>query len=112
MGIEERFATLVQEFAAEPDVDVPAESSPRRFGSDALKVNGSIFAMAIRGRLVVKLPRERVNALIGDGTGAPFENGNGHPMKEWLTLVDDDQQTWLTLTREAMNFVRSRSPRR
>ena len=108
MEIQERFATLVQEFAAEPDVEVPAETTRRMFGSDALKVNGSIFAMVTGGRLVLKLPRDRVDALVGNGTGAPFESGRGRPMKEWLTVLDDDDKTWLTLTREALNFVRSK----
>ncbi|MDQ3642516.1 MAG: TfoX/Sxy family protein [Actinomycetota bacterium] len=110
MEAEERFATLVEKVAAEPDVEVPGESSRRRFGSDALKVNGSIFAMLTGGRLVVKLPRDRVDALVGNGTGAPFDSGKGRPMKEWLTVVDDDDETWLTLTREALNFVRSKRP--
>ena len=108
METEERFAALVQELAAQPDVEAPGESSRRRFGSDALKVNGSIFAMVTGGRLVVKLPRDRVDALIGDGTGAPFDNGKGRPMKEWLTVVDEDDQTWVALSREALDFVRSK----
>ena len=108
MEAEERFAALVQKFATEPDVEVPGSSNRRRFGSDALKVNGSIFAMVTGGRLVVKLPRDRVDAVVGAGDGAPFDNGRGRPMKEWLTVVDDDDETWLTLTREALHFVRSK----
>lgn len=111
METEERFAALVDEFGAYPDVEVPGESKRRQFGSDALKVNGSIFAMVTGGRLVVKLPRERVEALIGSGTGAPFDAGKGRPMKEWLAVSDGDEDAWLTLTREALNFVRSRSRR-
>ena len=45
--VEEHLAALVEEFAGCPDVDVPDASSRRRFGSDALKVNGSIFAMVV-----------------------------------------------------------------
>jgi TfoX/Sxy family transcriptional regulator of competence genes len=109
--IEERFAALVETFAGFPDVQVPGESGRRTFGSDALKVNGSIFAMLTGGRLVVKLPRHRVDALIGSGIGAPFDAGKGRPMKDWLTVTDDDDETWVTLAREAMDFVRGR-PRR
>ena len=107
METVERFAALVGEFAAQPDVEAPGDSNRRRFGADALKVNGSIFAMVVGGRLVVKLPRERVDALIGDGTGAPFASGKGRPMKEWLTVVDEDLHRWLALSREALDFVRS-----
>ena len=56
METEERCAALVDEFGALPDVEVPGESRRRTFDSDALKVNGSIFAMVTGGRLVVKLP--------------------------------------------------------
>ncbi|MDP8936289.1 MAG: TfoX/Sxy family protein [Actinomycetota bacterium] len=105
MEIEERFAALVQEFGAYPDVEPPGGSNRRRFGSDALKVNGSIFAMVTGGRLVVKLPRDRVEALIANGTGSPFDSGKGRPMKEWVTVADDDE-AWRALTGEALAFVR------
>lgn len=108
METAERFAALAQELAAQPDVEAPGDSSRRRFGSDALKVDGSIFAMVTGGQLVVKLPRHRVDALIGDGTGAPFDSGKGRPMKEWLTVVDEDDETRLALSREALDFVRSK----
>ena len=111
METEERFAALVEEFAAFPDVEVPAEASRRTFGSDALKVHGSIFAMVSGGHLVVKLPRPRVDTLIADGTGAPFDAGKGRPMKEWLTVVAEDDETWRALTGEALTFVRSKSRR-
>ncbi|MEA2686899.1 MAG: hypothetical protein QOE93_2094 [Actinomycetota bacterium] len=108
MAIEERFAALAREFAAFPDVDVPDASSPRTFGSGALKVNGSIFAMVSGDHLVLKLPRDRVAALIGKGTGAPFDGGTDRPMKEWLTVIADEG-TWVALAHEALDFVRSKS---
>ncbi len=95
MTTEERFAALVRELTGSPGVETPGGSSRRTFGSDALKVDGSIFATVTGGRLVVKLPRNRVEALIDDGTGAPFDGGKGRPMKEWLTVTDDDEVTWL-----------------
>jgi hypothetical protein len=116
MQADERFEALVEEFAGVPDVEVPGVGEPggssgRRFGSDALRVGGSIFAMVTGGRLVVKLPRDRVQALIGSGTGAPFDSGKGRPMKEWVAVVEEDGATWLALAREALDFVRSKSPR-
>lgn len=110
--VEEHLAALVEEFAGYPDVEVPGASSRRRFGSDALKVNGSIFAMVVGGQLVVKLPRERVDALIVDGTGASFEAREGRPMKEWVRVVVEDQRTWITLAHEALVFGRSQPRRR
>ena len=108
---EERFAVLVDAFTHEPGVTAPYESGGRGFGSSALKVNGSIFAMLTRGRLVVKLPRDRVQASIQAGTGAPFDTGKGTPMKEWLTVLADDEETWLAHAREALAFVGHRSRR-
>lgn len=111
MTAEGRFAALVETLLWEPGVTPPDAARGRRFGSDALKVNGSIFAMLTRGHLVVKLPRERVAALIAEGAGEPFDAGKGTPMKEWLTVLGDDEETWQTLAREALTFVRARSTR-
>ena len=108
MGPEERFSALVDRFRDTPGVSMPDPAGRRAFGSSALKVNGSIFAMLTGGRLVVKLPQDRVQALIEDGTGAPFDSGKGRPMKEWLTVVVDDDETWHELAREAFGFVGSR----
>ena len=104
---EERFRALVDKFAASPGVSVPGEPGRRGFGSSALKVNGSIFAMISDGKLVLKLPRDRVDTLIGTGAGTPFDAGKGRPMKEWLTVTGDDEESWLALAREALDFVGS-----
>lgn len=70
-----------------------------------LKVDGKIFAMLVRGELVVKLPRERVDALAGSGRGRRFDpRGDGRLMKEWLVL-EGPEPSWLDLTREAYRFV-------
>jgi hypothetical protein len=107
MLFEERFNALVEEFAASPGVTVPGEPGRRGFGSSALKVNGSIFAMISGGKLVVKLPHHRVATLMSSGVGTPFDAGKGHPMKEWLTVTADDMDSWLALAREALDFVGS-----
>lgn len=106
---EERFEALVDAFAHEPGVTLPDGSGGRGFASGALKAKGSIFAMLTRGHLVVKLPRDRVSSLIQDGTGGPFDAGKGTPMKEWLTVLSDDEGTWHTLAREALTFVGRRA---
>jgi hypothetical protein len=45
--------------------------------------------MPVRGRFVVKLPAERVTALVEDGHGARFDANKGTPMREWLSLDPD-----------------------
>jgi TfoX/Sxy family transcriptional regulator of competence genes len=80
-------------------------SGRRGFGSDALLVDGRIFAMVTRGSLVLKLPRDQVAALVAEGVGAPFDAGKGRPMKEWVALDERSEGRWLSLAREAAAFV-------
>jgi hypothetical protein len=97
-----RYAALVEAFLGDRDV----EQSGRGFGSDALKVRGKIFAMLAGERLVVKLPRQRVDALVASGDGERFDpRRDGRLMKEWLALAPTSQIDWLTLAREARAFV-------
>ncbi len=101
---EERFESLVEALLGYAGVTPPSPSG-REFGSNALKVNNKIFAMLVRGALVVKLPAPRVAALIAAGDGGPFDAGKGKPMKEWLTVEPTSKLEWLPLTTEAMAFV-------
>jgi TfoX/Sxy family transcriptional regulator of competence genes len=100
---EARYAALAQDLACEADV-LPARK--KGFGSSALCVGGKIFATLVRGRLVVKLPRPRVDALVASGDGERLETSNGRAMKEWLSLDPASELTWQPLAREALSFVR------
>jgi TfoX/Sxy family transcriptional regulator of competence genes len=99
----ELFANLCEEFAGTPGVTLP--DSGRGFGSSAIKINNSIFAMLVNDRLVVKPPRARVTELTEAGTGEPFDAGKGKPMKEWVSLIGDED-TCRMLVAEALAFVR------
>lgn len=48
-------------------------------------VAGKVFAMVSGGRLVVKLPRARVDELVERGAGDRFRLG-GRAMAEWVAL--------------------------
>jgi hypothetical protein len=74
---EERLAELLLAFAGAPGVTLPGQDGRRGFGRSALKVDGSIFAMLVRGHLVVKLPRRRVDALVEARTGVAFDANKG-----------------------------------
>ncbi|HLG78512.1 MAG TPA: TfoX/Sxy family protein [Ktedonobacteraceae bacterium] len=105
---EERFAVVVGEMLSYSDITPPADGTRGRkeFGSSALKVRNKIFAMLIGGRLVVKLPKARVDALVASGNGERFDpKKNGHVMKEWLVLDPASDEEWLPLATEAMTFV-------
>jgi hypothetical protein len=96
----ERFGALASALLDEPGV---ALSESRGFARDSLMVGGKLFA-AVRGEvLLLKLPAERVAALIASGEGAPFDANKGKPMKEWvLARMSAD---WDALAREALAFV-------
>ena len=108
---EEGFGTLVKILGDRHGVTRPEArgASARRFGSSALRVDGRIFAMVSRGRLVVKLPAARVAELIGLGEGTPYDAGKGRPMKEWVCLTEHGQPAWLDIAAEALDYVRSRA---
>ena len=107
---EERFVTVVEALRSHPDVTPPSDiSSSKKFGTSAeLRVKNKIFAMLVKGKLVVKLPRQRVDALIASGEGTRFDPGHGRLMKEWVTVEPTSKAEWLSLAREAMEFVASK----
>ena len=106
MSPEDRFDALVEQLAATPGVAPPGQGSG--FGSSALRFHSKIFAMLVRGRLVVKLPKARVDALVADGSGVRFDANKGTPMKEWLALDPSSRMDWSALAGEAMDFAARR----
>ena len=116
-----RFEDLVTEFN-----DVEGVTPPRGgagFGRSALRYRGKIFAMHVRGALVVKLPADRVAALVAAGHGGHFDANKGTPMREWFAATpdldpdadrnpasgrnpDSDQATsWSALAAEALAYA-------
>jgi hypothetical protein len=103
---EDRFAELVGVLAGARGVSAPDQG--RGFGSGSLRVGGKIFAMLAHGRLVVKLPKRRVDALVGAGDGIRFDANKGTPMKEWFSLDPASHVDWVSLAGEALTFVSSK----
>ena len=85
-----------------------ADGPKRAFGATSLKTGGKIFAMLVHGRLVVKLPAKRVEALVGEGAGQRFDPGHGRIQREWLDVASDDFETWVALASESEAFVARR----
>jgi hypothetical protein len=100
---EDRFADLVDELIGVDGVTPPRGGTG--FGRSALKFRNRIFAMFVRGRLVVKLPAARVAELVAAGAGDHFDANKGTPMKEWLSVDPQAAQDWLDLAREALAFA-------
>jgi hypothetical protein len=99
---EERFASIGESELRAKDV-----TAGTGFGSNAgLRISGKIYAMLVRGELVVKLQKDRVQELTEAGVGHPFEPGPGRLMKEWVAI--HDQAARPSLVEEAREFVRQR----
>lgn len=105
---DRRFGSVVTAFANDHQVH---REHKKGFGSGALKVRDKIFAMmSSHGQFVVKLPKERVDALVASGAGERFDPGHGRLMKEWFVVGTD--KNWIGLAKEARQFAGGRrSPR-
>jgi hypothetical protein len=101
---EERFASI-----AESELREPGVTAGTGFGrNEGLRISGKIFAMLVRGELVVKLPKDRVQELSDAGIAHPFEPGPGRVMKEWVAVSVDASRRWPSLAKEARAFLRPR----
>jgi hypothetical protein len=80
-----------------------------RAGSNALKVDGKIFASLSHGRVLIKLPVERVKALVEAKLGEPFSTGPGRVKKEWVTVAPSSVEEWARLSEEARRYVHSKA---
>jgi hypothetical protein len=95
------FDAIANQLLGEPGVD-----EGTGFGTNpGLRVGGKIFAMLVRGRLVVKLPAERCEQLAREGA-EPFVVGR-RTMSEWVA-VEPGAHDWPALAREALEFVSRR----
>lgn len=93
------FAVLAKAFAGDQRV-----TAGKLFAANGLKVGGKIFAMIVRGRLVVKLPKQRVDELVSSGAAERFDPGHGRLMKEWATILGD-RPNWPGVASEALAYV-------
>jgi hypothetical protein len=103
MAPEDRYDDLIDALVGTPGVTPPRGGSG--FGRNSLRFHGKIFAMLVRGRLVVKIPASRVGALVAEGHGTHFDANKGTPMKEWFSLDPESDLEWLPLAREALDFA-------
>jgi hypothetical protein len=104
--VDPGYSTVVKAFASDRQV---RREERQGFGSGALKVRGKIFAlMSSQGQFVVKLPKQRVDELVSDGTGVRWDPGHGRIMKEWIAVARG-RANWVGLAREACAFVGRRA---
>jgi len=75
-------------------------------GSPCLRVGEEFLAMPHHEKdgLVVKLPADRVSAIVDSGGGESFAPA-GKVFKEWLAVTDLDEDRWRSLLAEGIDFV-------
>ncbi|MEO7148723.1 MAG: hypothetical protein ABIY40_02105 [Rhodanobacteraceae bacterium] len=87
-------------------------SGSSKFGADALRVDGKIFAALTRKhRLLLKLPPARVAQLLADGRAERFASG-GRAMNGWITVTPQQASEWMPLANEARAFVAAETRRK
>lgn len=90
----------------------PDDERGRMLRSPGLRTAGRFYAFATPTHLIVKLPAERVAALVRDGVGSPCDPRGGRPMREWVGLTPAEAAEALASVREARAFVEQLERRR
>ena len=92
--------------AARPALSRDGVETGTMMGFPCLRLRGVFFASSDRetGDLVVKLPEDRVSALIADGDAVPFAP-NGRTFREWARVPQRDPARWRRLIDEALVFA-------
>ncbi|MBI2887339.1 MAG: hypothetical protein HYY02_09030 [Chloroflexi bacterium] len=96
------FDSIIETFRSDPSV-----TTAKMFGGSALKVSNKVFVCFYKGKLVLKLRRERVEVLVALGGAEHFDSGTGRPAKEWVAIEASRESEWLGLATEAKKFVAS-----
>src|SRR2546425_8133958 len=104
------FAHLAENLSKDPRVDPPEMARSKGFGSKGLKGARKLFAFHSKGRLVLKLPNDRVAALASSGEGMAFDPGHGRVMKEWVAIDFASKAVWPRLAHEALDFAARKTP--
>lgn len=76
-----------------------------KFGK-GLRLDGKVFAMLVKGELVVKLSEDDVSTLLRQKKGKPFKHGQ-KVMKEWLAIEADKTAGWLQFAKKAFEQAKA-----
>jgi hypothetical protein len=98
-----RYDALVERELQQPEV-----SFGRMMSGQVLSVRGKIYAMLVRGQLVVKIPAPHAAALIEAGSAVAFQPRTGRRMREWVAVdppaLDAGDGDWPELVDEARRY--------
>jgi hypothetical protein len=85
----------------------PAIGRSTMMGYPCVRLAGRFLASYDNaGRLVVKLPEDRVVELVQAGTAEQFAPA-GKVFREWVAIATVDRDLWQTLLTEAVTFART-----
>jgi hypothetical protein len=90
------FQLIAAELLQDPDDDVSVTST-------GLHVHGRLFAYQDGAGLVVDLPQDRADDLIGREVAVPVAEGRAEPRGAWVAIADAED--WAELAGEAHQFV-------
>lgn len=82
-----------------------AVETGKMFGSTTLKRSGKVFAMEVKGKLVVKLTEPRAAWIVECGAGTFFDPGHGRPSRQWVSVPPTSPLQWSELTAEALELA-------
>ena len=103
MAAEEHFGEIVAAYVGRPGVTTGTGFG----GNEGLRLEGRIFAMLVRGELVVKLSPDQAAAEVSRGGGRPFEPGTGRVMRAWLSVPAERARDWPALVEAASELARA-----
>ncbi len=83
----------------------PDDEQRRMLNAPGLAAGGRFYGFVADVGLTVKLPADRVRALVADGRGLPCSPRPGRPMREWVHLPALDEEGCVAWLREARDFV-------
>jgi hypothetical protein len=97
-------AAAAFESITRPYLEMAEVTAGTGFGKGAgLRRGGRIFAMLVRGSLVVKLPRAAAEEMVASARGVPFDPGHGRLMREWVEVSVERVEEWPALVRQAFD---------
>lgn len=92
---------------ADPMLALEDVTRSTMMGFPCLRTDGDFFASVHpeSGNLIAKLPADRVEAMIAEGTGEAFSPA-GRRFREWVQVAERNPERWALLLEESRLFVR------
>ena len=98
--MSEIYNSLKDHFKKVKSVELP---KPR--GAQGLKYNGKMFAMFYKGDLLLKFSEGRIQELIKNKKGLPYDPGTGKPMRDRILIPISKKRSWIRLCEESLAYV-------